>query len=143
MAIDQQVSDFVAQRNVGSLATLKRDGRSQLSNVSYAYDAKSGLVRMSLTDDRAKVKNLRRDGRASLLVQSSDGWTYVVVEGEVTLTEPASAPDDATADELVEVFRAIAGKEHSDWDEYRAAMVRDKRLVGRLRVTHTYGLPSR
>jgi hypothetical protein len=58
----------------------------------------------------------------------------------VTLTPPASAPDDATVDELVEVYRAVAGKEHPDWDEFRAAMVEEKRLVGRLEVTHTYGL---
>jgi uncharacterized protein len=143
MTIDPGVSDFVTQRRVGSLATIKRNGRAQLSNVGYTFDADSGLVRMSLTDDRVKVKNLRRDPRASLLVQSKDGWTYAVLEGDMTLTPPAAAPDDATVDELVEVYRAVAGKEHPDWDEFRAAMVEEKRLVGRLEVTHTCGLPSR
>ncbi len=143
MTIDPRVSDFVMQYNVGSLATLKRDGRPQLSNISYTYDAESGLVRMSLTDDRAKVKNLRRDPRASMLVQSRDAWTYVVVEGDLALTEAATSPDDATCDELVEIYRAIAGKDHPDWDEYRTAMVEEKRLVGRLAITHAYGLPAR
>ena len=146
MAIDPQLSDFVAQRHVGTLATIKRDGRPQLSNVSYTYAAApdgTGLVRVSLTDDRAKVKNLRRDKRASMLVQSSDGWTYAVVEGDMELTDAAADPHDAVVEELIDVYRGVAGKEHPDWDEYRAAMVADRRLVGRLRVTHAYGLPAR
>jgi len=143
MAVDPDLSAFVAQRNVGSLATLKRDGRPQLSNVSYTYDAEAGLVRMSLTDDRAKIYNLRRDPRASMLVQSADGWTYAVVEGDMQLTATAADPHDDTVEELIEVFRLVAGKEHPDWDEYRAAMVADRRLVGRLKVSHAYGLPRR
>ncbi len=143
MAVDPHVSELIGQRNVGSLATIKRDGRPQLSNVSYTYDAEAGLVRMSLTDDRAKIYNLRRDPRASMLVQSPDGWTYAVVEGDMELTPTAADPRDATVEELIEVFRLVAGKEHPDWDEYRAAMVADHRLLGRLRVTHAYGLPRR
>jgi len=141
--IDAVVGDFVAARHLGTLATLKRDGRPQLSNVSYTYDSTTGVVRMSLTAGRAKVKNLQRDGRASMLVQSNDGWTYAVVEGDMTLTPTASAPDDATVDELVDVYRVIAGKEHPDWDEFRAAMVSEQRLVGSLQVSHGYGLPAR
>ncbi len=143
MAVEPDLSAFVAERNVGSLATIKRDGRPQLSNVSYTYDPDSGLVRMSLTDDRAKIYNLRRDPRASMLVQSAGGWTYAVVEGDMQLTATAVDPHDATVEELIEVFRLVAGKEHPDWDEYRAAMVADRRLVGRLKVTHAYGLPRR
>ena len=56
---------LVRQRSVGALATLKRDGRPQLSNVSYTFDAQRDLLRASVTDDRAKVRNLRRDPRAS------------------------------------------------------------------------------
>ncbi len=143
MAIDRGMSEFVAGRTVGSLATLKRDGRPQLSNVSYTYDVDTDVVRMSLTDNRAKVYNLRRDPRASMLVQSADGWTYAVVEGDMELSPTAADPHDATVEELIDVFRLVAGKEHPDWDEYRAAMVADLRLVGRLRVTHAYGLPRR
>ncbi len=143
MSHDSKLHDFVAQRNVGALATIKRDGRPQLSNVSYTYDVETKLVRMSLTGDRAKVANLRRDPRASMLVQSSDGWTYAVVEGDVTMSEPAARVDDATVEELIDVFRTVAGKEHPDWDEYRQAMVDDRRLVARITVTHAYGLPAR
>ena len=143
MSIDPQISEFIAARKLGTLATIKRDGRPQLSNVSYAYDAGTGLVRMSLTGDRAKVKNLQRDSRASMLVQGQDGWLYAVVEGDMELSAITTEPDDAAAEELVEVYRAVAGKDHPDWDEYRAAMIEQRRLVGRLRVSHGYGLPAR
>ena len=127
----------------GVLATIKRDGRPQLSNISYTFDPDTGVVRMSLTGDRAKVKNLQRDSRASMLVNGQNGWVYAVVEGDMELSDITTAPDDAAADELVEVYRAVAGKEHPDWDEYRQAMIDQKRLVGRLKVTHGYGLPAR
>jgi PPOX class probable F420-dependent enzyme len=140
MPSEPALVSFVAARNLGSLATIKRDGRPQLSNVSYHFDPDSMLIRMSLTGDRAKVKNLQRDPRASLLVSSSDGWSYAVAEGDMSLSEVAADVHDDTVEELIEVYRLVAGKEHPDWDEYRQAMVDDRRLVGRLAVTHTYGL---
>ena len=54
-----------------------------------------------------------------------------MIDADVELSEVAAAPDDAAVDELVDVYRAIAG-EHGDWDDYRAAMVEDRRLVVRL-----------
>jgi PPOX class probable F420-dependent enzyme len=126
------------QRN-GVLVTLKRDGRPQLSNVSFTYDGATRLIRVSATDDRAKTRNLRRDPRASFYVTSPGLRTYLVVEGEAELTPVAADPHDATVDALVDVYRAIAG-EHPDWDEYRAAMVADRRLVISLRARRAYGL---
>lgn len=132
---------FAAANRRGVLATVKRDGRPQLSNVSHAVGP-DGLVRVSITADRAKYANLRRDPRASLHVTAGDFWSYVVLEGDVELSAVAATPDDAAADELVEVYRTIAG-EHSDWAEYRAAMVRDRRVVVRLRPSHAYGMLPR
>lgn len=122
----------------GVLATLKRDGRPQLSTVDYAYDARHDAVRISVTDSRAKTRNLRRDPRASLHVATEGMGAYVVVEGTATLTPTAAAADDATVRELVEVYRAVAG-EHPDWAEFRAAMVAERRLVVRLPVGYCYG----
>jgi PPOX class probable F420-dependent enzyme len=121
----------------GVLVTLKKDGRPQLSNIVYAI-GEDGTIRISITADRAKAKNLNRDPRAALYVSRDDFWAYVVLEGDAELSDVAGSPDDAAADELVEVYRAVAG-EHDDWDDYRAAMVRDRRLVVRLRPTHAYG----
>jgi PPOX class probable F420-dependent enzyme len=133
--------DFARDHRRGVLVTLKRDGRPQLSNVAYALGA-DGVARMSITEDRAKTKNLRRDPRASLHVTRDDFYAYAVLEGEVELSPVASAPDDATVDELVEQYKVIAG-EHDDWDAFRAAMVADRRLVARLRPTHAYGMLPR
>ena len=129
---------FARDHRRGVLITLKRDGRPQLSNIMYSL-GDDDLVRVSITADRAKYRNLQRDPRGSLHVTQDDFWAYVVLEGDVELSEVASAPDDATVDELVELYRSLSG-EHPDWDEYRAAMVRDRRVVARLRPTHAYGM---
>lgn len=125
-----------------ALVTLKRDGRPQISNVSYTYDADQGLVRISLTDTRAKTRNLRRDPRASLYLTTPELNAYQVVDGTVTLTPVATTPDDATVEELIDVYRHIGG-EHPNWDEYRAAMIADQRLVARFAVERSYGLDMR
>ncbi len=137
--LDPQLLQVVTARNLGALATLRRNGRPQLSNINYCFDADRALVRVSVTDDRAKVKNLRRDPRASLLVSSEDGWSYTVLEGDVELTPVATRRDDATVEELIEVYRLVSGGEHPDWEDYRRAMVADRRLVARLWVQRAYG----
>ena len=129
---------FVAEQRWGVLATIKGGGRPQLSNVGYAYDAEQQLIRVSVTDSRAKTRNLRADPRVTLHVASKDFWTWVAVEGTAELTPVAGDPHDATVEELVAYYRGING-EHPDWDEYRAAMVADRRLVVRFRPEHTYG----
>jgi PPOX class probable F420-dependent enzyme len=129
---------LVADRSIGVLATLKRDGRPQLSNVTYAFDPATSLVRVSVTDGRAKTANVRRDPRVSLHVSSEDMWSYVVVEGTARLSPVAQAPDDEVVDQLVDQYRAAAG-EHPDWAEFRAAMVADRRLLLSFSVEHSYG----
>jgi PPOX class probable F420-dependent enzyme len=123
----------------GVLVTLKRDGRPQLSNVMHVYYPDERIIRVSLTDDRAKTRNLRRDPRASYHVTTRDRWAYTVAEGTADLSPVAGDPHDATVEELVRLYRDISG-EHPDWDDYRAAMVRDRRLVLRLRVERAYGI---
>jgi PPOX class probable F420-dependent enzyme len=131
--------DLFGERPRGVLVTLKRDGRPQLSNVVHHYDPATRTIRISVTDDRAKTRNLRRDPRASYHVTSDDYRAYAVAEATAELTPVAADPHDATVDELVELYRAIAG-EHPDWEEYRAAMVADRRLVVRLPIERVYGL---
>ncbi len=124
-------------QKLGVLVTLRRDGRPQLSNIMYAVA--NGVVRISVTNGRAKTANLRRDPRASLYVGREDGWAYLVLDSEAELSEVAAAPDDAVVDELVGLYRALQG-EHPDWQEYRRAMVEDGRLVVRLHPTRAYGM---
>jgi PPOX class probable F420-dependent enzyme len=129
---------FVRDHRQGVLVTLKRDGRPQLSNIIYAVD-EGGVVRISITADRAKYKNLARDPRASLHVTREDFYAYVVLEGDVELSPVAAAPDDETVEELVALYRAMVG-EHDDWDDYRRAMVTDRRAVARLTPQRAYGM---
>ncbi|TFV73486.1 PPOX class F420-dependent oxidoreductase [Blastococcus sp. CT_GayMR19] len=129
---------FVTEHRWGVLATVKGDGRPQLSTVGYAYDPEQQLFRVSVTDSRAKTRNLRADPRVTLHVASKDFWTWVAVEGTAELTPVAADAHDDTVEELITYYRGISG-EHENWDEYRGAMVSDRRLVVRFRPEHTYG----
>lgn len=129
--------EFAAARRNGVLVTQKRDGRPQLSNIAYVVI--DGVVKISITATRAKYHNLVRNPHASLYVAREDFWGYVVIDGDAELSEVATKPSDPGIDELVDVYRAIAG-EHPDWDDYRKAMVADQRVVVRLRPTHAYGM---
>ncbi|MFD7401621.1 PPOX class F420-dependent oxidoreductase [Streptomyces sp. NPDC059866] len=129
---------LLSEGHSGVLVTLRRDGRPQLSNVMHAYYPEERTIRISVTDDRAKTRNLRRDPRASYHVTTADRWAYTVVDGTADLSPVAAEPYDDTVEELVCLYRDIGG-EHPDWDDYRAAMIRDGRLVVRLRVERAYG----
>lgn len=133
--------DFIRERHHAVLTTQKRDGRPQLSNITYVL-GDDDIIRISVTDSRAKTRNLRRDRRASLHVAQSDFWRYCVIEADVELMPVATEPDDPTADALVDYFRSVMG-EHEDWDDYRQTMVSDGRLLLLLRPTHAYGMLAR
>jgi PPOX class probable F420-dependent enzyme len=132
--------EFATARKNGVLVTQKRDGRPQLSNITYAVV--DGVIKISITAGRAKYFNLVRDSRASLYVTREDFWGYVVIDADAEMSEVATKPDDPGVDELVEYYRTIAG-EHPDWDDYRKVMVSDKRVVVRLKPTHAYGMLNR
>jgi PPOX class probable F420-dependent enzyme len=128
--------DTVTANNLGTLATIRRNGRPHLSDVNYA--AQPGLIRISTVAHRVKVHNLRRDPRASLKVTAAGGG-FAVVEATAELSPVAADRYDATVEELIEVYRLVQGKEHPDWDDYRRAMVADQRLIVRLHVERLYG----
>lgn len=128
-----QALDYVRANHQGVLATLKRDGRPQLSNVSYLLD-EDGEVKISVTRDRAKVHNARRDPRVAMTVVGENWYRYVVVEGAARLIEDDPGPL------LRHVYRGVTGGEHPDWEEFDAAMVRDGRLVLAIAVERLYPL---
>ncbi|MFB6783983.1 PPOX class F420-dependent oxidoreductase [Streptomyces sp. NPDC056352] len=131
---------LIAEEDGGVLVTLKRDGRPQLSNVNHFYYPEERIIRVSITEGRAKTRNLRRDPRASYHVTSKDRWAWTVADGTAELSPVAVDPHDATVEELITLYRDVQG-EHPDWDDYRSAMVRDRRIVLRLHVEHVYGQP--
>jgi PPOX class probable F420-dependent enzyme len=128
----------LAEARIGILATIKADGRPQLSPITPTYDADADVIRVSITEGRAKTKNLRRDPRATLEVTSADGWSWATVEGTATLIGPGTDPHSPEVEALVEYYRKAAG-EHPDWDEYRAAMVADRRVLLEMSVDRVYG----
>ena len=129
--------DFASQRRTTVLTTLRRDGRPQQSVVFYLAD--DDRFTISLTDSRAKTKNLRRDPRAALFIAGDNPFEWVSLDGTGSLSPVASAPDDETVDALVDYYRRGSG-EHDNWDEYRAAMVADGRLVATFTATSATGM---
>lgn len=129
---------LLASSRLGVLSTIKSSGVPQLSPVTPFYDAGAGTLQVSMTEGRAKTANLRRDPRAALEVTSEDGRAWAVAEGSVTLTGPGSDPHGPEVEALVTYYRAAAG-EHPDWEEYRAAMVADRRVLMTMAVERVYG----
>ena len=129
---------LLAEARLGVLATIKASGMPQLSPVTPFYDRAAGVIHVSMTEGRAKTSNLRRDPRAALEVTSTDGWAWATAEGQVTLTGPGADPHSPEVEALVDYYRSAAG-EHPDWDEYRAVMVSERRVLMALRVERVYG----
>ncbi len=137
MELDRAL-DFARTHRQSVLITIRSNGRPQLSNVvHHLFD--DGVIRISITADRAKYHNLSREPWAALHVTSRDFSAYVVLEGDVALAPVAARPDDDTVEELIAYYQAIMG-EHDDWDAYRRAMVADRRTVARLSPNRAYGL---
>ena len=137
-----ELLDFVRPRHRGVLLTRRADGGPQASPLTLGVDDSGRLV-MSTYPERAKTRNAKRDERVTVLVLS-DEWDgpWVQVDGTA---EVLDAPD--SVEPLVEYFRNISG-EHPDWDEYRAAMVKQGKSL--IRVTPerwgpiaTGGFPAR
>jgi PPOX class probable F420-dependent enzyme len=129
---------LLAESRLGVLATIKSDGRPQLSPVMPFYDREADVLYVSMTEGRAKTANLRRDPRAALEVTRPDGWAWATAEGTVTLTGPGTDPHGPEVEALVDYYRLAAG-DHPDWDEYRAVMVSDRRVLMTMAVDHVYG----
>jgi PPOX class probable F420-dependent enzyme len=129
---------LLAEARLGVLATLRADGRPQLSPVTPYYDRDAGIIYVSMTEGRAKTVNLRRDPRAAIEVTSPDGWAWATADGTAELTGPGTDPHGPEVEALVGYYRTAAG-EHPDWDEYRTVMVADRRVLMALRVERVYG----
>ena len=129
---------LLAESRLGVLATIKSDGRPQLSPVMPFYDLEAGVIYVSMSAGSAKTANLRRDPRATLEVTGPDGKAWATAEGTATLTGPGTDPHGVEVDALVDYYRIAAG-EHPDWDEYRSVMVSDRRVLMTVTVDHVYG----
>ncbi len=128
----EQARTFVSRHSHAVLATIKRDGRPQLSNISYTLD-EDGRVKISVTRDRAKTRNVLRDPRVSLAIQGDSWGEYLVVEGICEVLDG----DDVVA-ELRRVYQRITGTPHPDWQAFDTAMVRDGRVLLAVSIERMY-----
>jgi PPOX class probable F420-dependent enzyme len=134
--------DFVRPRHRALLITRRTDGSPQASQLTCGVDD-TGRIVVSTYPERAKTRNAQRDSRVSVLVLS-DEWNgpWVQVDGDAEVIDP---PD--SVEPLVEYYRNISG-EHPDWDEYRAAMLKQGKSLIRVTPRHwgpiaTGGFPPR
>jgi PPOX class probable F420-dependent enzyme len=123
-----QARDFVREHHRAVMATRRRDGSPQMSIVACNVDAEGRIV-VSTRESAVKAKNVRRDSRVSLCVLPDDGWRgpWIQVDGTADVLSLPEAMEP-----LVDYYRTTAG-EHPDWDDYRAAMERERRVL--IRVT--------
>src|SRR5438128_1847264 len=128
---EAEAREYVAKNHRGVLTTQMRNGRPQLSSISYAVDH-DGLIKISVTEDRSKTKNVRRDPRVSLLVLGDNFYEYVVVEGTARIQDENPVPD------LRRVYEMIQGKPHPNWAEFDEAMVRDRRVLMHIPIDRLY-----
>ncbi|HUZ76193.1 MAG TPA: PPOX class F420-dependent oxidoreductase [Chloroflexota bacterium] len=132
---EEQARAYARRNHRGVLATIRKDGRPQLSSVAYLLDD-DGRVKISVTEDRAKTKNLRRDPRASLQCLDDENWfSYVVLEGTASFI----AGEEALP-ALRQVYRAIRGADHPNWQEFDAAMRSERRVLLVIQPERLYGM---
>lgn len=115
--------DFASGIQLGTIITIRQDGRPQSSDVHHAVVGET--IVFSVRPDRAKVSNIERDERVAYHV-SHEG-SYLSFDGTAVVTPIATETHGPAMDALIDAFRAVAKKEHPDWDEFREAMVREKR----------------
>ena len=124
--LPDNIRDFIASNDKAVLSTFRRNGQAQLSIISVG--PYSDGAAFTTTEDRAKLLNLRRDPRCSLLVSQDSWWGFVVLEGNARILAPDTTDPEELRQAFRDVYRSISG-EHPDWDEYDRAMVEDKRAV--------------
>ncbi len=124
----EELLDFVRPRHRAVLVTTRKDGSPQLSPVTCGVDAE-GRVVISTYPRRAKVANLRRDPRTTVMIQSDD-WDgpWVQLDGTAEVIDMPEAREP-----LVDYFRSISG-EHPDWEEYRDAMEKQGKSLVRVTI---------
>lgn len=134
--LSEQARDFIGQHHKAVLSTFRRNGMAQLS-VIVVGPFEDGAA-FTTTEDRAKLPNLRRDPRCSLLVSQDSWWGFLVLEGKAKVMSAGNTEPERLKMALRDVYRSISG-EHPDWAEYDQAMVDEKRSVVVVVPDHIYG----
>ena len=135
--LPEHVRAFTTENHQGVLTCFRRNGAAQVSIVTCgAYE---DGVAFTTTGDRAKLHNLRRDPRCSLLVSHPDWRPFVVLEGSARVLSPGTTDTEELRQALRGVYRAASGQDHPNWEEYDRAMVQDRRSAIIVVPDHIYG----
>lgn len=135
--LSDSVKQFAAENHQGVLTCFRKNGMPQMSIVTCG-PYRDGVA-FSTTASRAKLLNLQRDARCSLMISKQDWWGYVVLEGKATILSPDNTPADELRDALREVYKTATNTEHYNWPEYDQAMVDDNRVAVIVVPEHVYG----
>ncbi|MFC6881322.1 MULTISPECIES: PPOX class F420-dependent oxidoreductase [Actinomadura] len=133
---EEEAGRILSDRRFGVLATLKRDGRPHMASMVFAWDPDERIIRIPSVADRIKVRHLLRDPRATFQVEGETVLSYAIAEGEAEVSEATAEPGDAVGRELLRLFGIT---DPADEAEFFERMVRDRRVVIRLRVSRVYG----
>ncbi len=131
------VKQFAEENDKAVLTTFRGSGAAQMSIITVGPYGDG--VAFTTTADRAKLANLQRDSRCSLLVSKDDWWGFLVLEGRARVMSSGNTAAGELSMALRDVYRAAAGVEHPDWDEYDEAMRRNRRSAVIVVPEHTYG----
>jgi len=122
---------FIGSSHRGVLATMKRDGRPQMSNMAYLLDD-DGRIKMSTRGPNVKVRNIRRDPRVTLAVQGETFTDYLVVDGTARIIDKDPIPL------LKKIYEGIRGAPHPNWQEFEASQLDEQRVVIDVEIEHVY-----
>jgi PPOX class probable F420-dependent enzyme len=134
--LSEQARGFIAEHHKAVLSTFRKNGMVQLS-VIVVGPFKDGAA-FTTTAERAKLPNLRRDPRCSLLVAQDSWWGFLVLEGKARVMSSDNTKPETLKMALRDIYRSIAG-EHPNWPEYDQAMVDEKRSAVVVVPDHVYG----
>ncbi|MBM3925212.1 MAG: PPOX class F420-dependent oxidoreductase [SAR202 cluster bacterium] len=135
--LPDKVKRFIKQNHYGVVSTFRKDGAVQMSLVSCG-PFKEGVA-FTTTAGRAKLANLKRNPKCSILVSQQDWWGYVVLEGQAKIMDRDNTDHEELRLALRDVYRAASGQEHPDWNDYDKAMTKDKRAVVIVEPQRIYG----
>ena len=135
--LDDNLKRFVAENRRGVLTTFRRDGSAQMSIITCG-PYQDGVA-FSTTEDRAKLRNLRRNPRCSLMVARENWSAYIVLQGAARVLSAGNTNADELRLALRDVYRTAAATEHPDWDEFDQAMQEQRRSAIIVVPEHIYG----
>ena len=135
---DPKVTQFIYDSPQGVLTTYRRNGKAQMSIVTVRPHPEG--VAVSITENRIKFKNLRRNPACSILISAADWWSgFIVIDGTAELTWSGNADPEALRLARREIYSATTRRRAADWDEYDCLVDADRRVALLIRPEHMYG----